>query len=604
MRKLRFAIILLAVCLFFGTAAPSALALSEPEAECSYCVLLETNTNTVLYQRAANERTYPASLTKMMTVLLAVEAIEKHAVMPDGTTAALDTAVTASPNFNFDMIADGSTAYIMQGETMSLEDLLYCAMLSSANEACNIIAEYVGGSVASFVELMNRRAAELGCTGTHFANTHGLPNNEHYTTAWDLSLIAREALTHPFFRELCSTKQRTLNPTNVSAARELSNTNSLINPNEHYPGDYLYEGAAGIKTGFTNDAGYCLASVATREGKKNIELLTIVLKSPAYDDNADGALDRFCNFTDAASHFDWGFEHWDYREILRSTDIITQYPVSMGDGADTVPLRPGTSIVRFLPEDEDLSLYKPIPNITAAKDGKLEAPITAGQVLGEISVMRGDQLVGTVSLVASTDVALSRGSYMRSELQKTMSKGFVRWTILTLVLLFAGYMLIVVRYRVKRRRYIAKVRNARIAEQIAAGDDDVREWYESGSTSRAKARPAEHKPKPSLSEPTRKTDNAPPLSEPTRKTDPPPAGKRRTVSQQAADRREAAERERGEQRRSSESAEPRRRPAVRPAAPADPLDPKALDDQNFRDYFEEFFGEKKTGADSEEDPND
>ncbi len=283
------------------------MALDAPDLEATYCVLLETNTDTVLYQQGQNERAYPASLTKIMTVLLAVEAIENQTVVPSGVTASPSVEVTASPNFDYDLISDGSTASILLGETMPLEDLLYCAMLSSANEACNIIAEFIGGSVSAFIGMMNQRATELGCTGTHFANTHGLPDDNHYTTAWDLTLIAREAIAHPLFRELCGTRTKTINPTNLSAARELYNTNGLINTNDHYPGNYLYDGCGGIKTGFHSSAGYCLAAFAAKEEYKNIQLLSIVLHAPAYDDDGDGTLYRYTNFTDSAKLFDWGF---------------------------------------------------------------------------------------------------------------------------------------------------------------------------------------------------------------------------------------------------------------------------------------------------------
>ena len=181
MKKIRFPVIMLLICLLVSTMGPTAFALEDPMIEGSYAVLLETNTDTVLYEKSAYERAYPASLTKMMTVLLAVEAIENQTVLPSGVTAALTNEVTASANYNYDQIVDGSTAGIFEGETMLLEDLLYCAMLSSANEACNILAEHIGGDIPSFINMMNERAAALGCSGTHFANTHGLPNPDHYT---------------------------------------------------------------------------------------------------------------------------------------------------------------------------------------------------------------------------------------------------------------------------------------------------------------------------------------------------------------------------------------------------------------------------------------
>ena len=147
----------------------------------------------------------------------------------------------------------------------------------------------------------------------------------------------------------------------------------------------------------------------------NIQLLSIVLHATAYDDNADGIIDRYCNFTDSDRLFDWGFDNWSYREVIKSTDIITEVPVTMGDGTDTVSVRPSSSIVRLLPNDEDLSTYQKVPVIYAQEDGReLEAPISAGQVLGEISVVKDGRTVGSSSLVASTDVNLSRVLYMRT----------------------------------------------------------------------------------------------------------------------------------------------------------------------------------------------
>lgn len=567
MKKIRFLSTFLLLALLFGVLAPTGYALDEPKVECGYCILLETNTDTVLYSRGADSRAYPASLTKMMTVLLAIEAVEEQRTLPNGDTAALSNMVTAQPGFDFDMIASGSTADILQGETMTLEDLLYCAMLSSANEACNVIAMYISGTVDNFVALMNQRAAELGCTGTHFANTHGLPNENHYTTAWDLSLIARECVDHSVFRELCSTRAHTLNPTNLSAERQLYNTNALINANDHYPGSYLYEGAAGIKTGFTSAAGYCLAALATREGVANEQLLSIVLLAPAYDDNGDGIIDRYCNFSDSAALFDWGFDNWSYREVIKSTDIITEVPVAMGDGADRVSVRPSSSIVRLLPNDEDLSLYQKVPTITAAANGKeLEAPISAGQVLGEISIVKDGVTVGTSALVASSDVALSRVQYMRSQVSDTLHKPVVQWAFWILMLLIFLYAFVVVRYRNRRRAYLKRVSNARIAREIAAADEDVRAWYgEDGEATRPV------KPKvSSAGEPRRSADGRSGVRKPARSA----AGKKPAGAPKSG------------------SAKPKGKSPAVSVAKSDPSSPSASEDDSFRDCFEEFFGKK------------
>jgi D-alanyl-D-alanine carboxypeptidase (penicillin-binding protein 5/6) len=166
--------------------APAAEALEDPDVGAHAIVLVDMNANQNLFSRNADAKVYPASLTKVMTALLAAEAIEAGRV-------SLYDPVTASADSTFDITPDSSTAHISPGEVMTLQDLLYCALVASANEACNIIAEYISGSIPAFVEGMNARAAELGCAETHFTNTHGLPDENQYTTAGDFSLIAREA---------------------------------------------------------------------------------------------------------------------------------------------------------------------------------------------------------------------------------------------------------------------------------------------------------------------------------------------------------------------------------------------------------------------------
>lgn len=188
------------------------------------CVLLaDEDSGQYYYTRNIDAKAYPASLTKIMTLLLAVEAVERGDVN-------LSDTVTAYDDCNADMVEGASNADIKVGETMTFEDFLYCAMISSANEACNVVAEYVCGSISAFVQRMNERAQALGCTGTHFANPHGLPNDDHYTTAHDLYRITKEALSHELFATICNTVKHTVPATNLSDERTLSNTNGLINP--------------------------------------------------------------------------------------------------------------------------------------------------------------------------------------------------------------------------------------------------------------------------------------------------------------------------------------------------------------------------------------
>ena len=209
MKKIKLLPIILILTLLVSALGLPALALEQPEINSPRAVLMDAASGRVFYEKDADSQAYPASLTKVMTVLVAVEAIERGEF-------SLTDSVTASERCLEGMVDDGSTAGIVPGETMPLQDLLYCALLASANEACNVIAEYVSGSVEAFVEQMNALAAKLGCSGTHFANTHGLPDDDHYTTARDMAVIYREAISHELFAEISGSVGYTVAATNVS----------------------------------------------------------------------------------------------------------------------------------------------------------------------------------------------------------------------------------------------------------------------------------------------------------------------------------------------------------------------------------------------------
>ena len=172
-------------------------------------LLIEADTGEILYEKNAHQENFPASLTKVMVALLVFEAIDEGKI-------ALTDSVTATESAFEGLSSDGSTANIVPGETMTVEQLLNCMLIVSANETCNILGEYISGSVEAFVARMNERATELGCEHTHFANATGLHNSQHYTTAWDLYLITREAMKHDKFMEICNSKSYTVPATNMT----------------------------------------------------------------------------------------------------------------------------------------------------------------------------------------------------------------------------------------------------------------------------------------------------------------------------------------------------------------------------------------------------
>ena len=456
MKNFKIIPMILIISVLFAAFAPCASAIEQPEIGAAAAVLVERNTGEVFFAKNETARVYPASTTKIMTVLLAIEACEA------GTASPTDE-VTASENMTYDLIADGSTANIQVGETMPLEDLMYCAMVASANEACNIIAEYIGGSIENFVARMNERAAELGCTGTHFANTHGLPDENHYTTAWDFYLISSAAMDYAMFEEICNTATYEVAETNMSPARTLQNTNGLINENSYYPG-YYYEYAKGIKTGSTSAAGYCLISTAS---KNDIDLLAVVMGGVATE-KEDGKLD-YGSFSDSIALYEWAFENYSYQEILSSTETVTQVPVRHGADAETVSVRAETPITALLPNGTNMSEFDHDIVIYSQRDGEeLEAPISAGEILGEITVTRDGVTYGTSNLVAGSSVELSKLDYMKTQIKDTLSKPLVKWVFWILVVLLAGYLALVIRYRIlciRRSRAVKQERRQRAAAE-------------------------------------------------------------------------------------------------------------------------------------------
>lgn len=418
------------------------LAVEEPTPEANAVMLVDIATGNMLYEKNADTQVYPASLTKIMTVMLALEAVERGEV-------SLNDSVTASANITYDLIDDGSTAGIVEGETMPFKDLLYCAMVKSANEACNIIAEHVSGNIPSFIALMNSRAAELGCTGTNFSNTHGLPSSSHYTTARDFSIISMAAVTNTMFMDYCNKPSVTIGATNKSEARELVNTNGLINNDAVPYGGYYYEYAAGVKTGHTDAAGYCLVSTAKKNG---MNLLCVVMGGKA---TQSGENTSYGSFTDTINLYNWAFENYSYRDILKITDLVKDVPVKMGSEADFVSVHPQSAVRALLPNDEDLQNFIQDITIYSEESGEeLVAPIDAGEVLGEIRIERDGVVYGTSPLVASTSIGLSYSQFISARIGETLKKPLVIIFILVVLALVAGYIFLVVRYRRSRKQYL------------------------------------------------------------------------------------------------------------------------------------------------------
>ena len=270
-----------------------------PETLSPGVILMEESTGTILYEKNMDEAHYPASITKIMTTLLALE----NGNLSDMVTFS-DDAINNT---------EGSGIARDYGEQMTLEQCLYGVMLESANECAYAVAEHVGGTVENFVDMMNAKAKELGCTNTHFKNPHGLPNEEHYTTAYDMGLILKEAMKHEEFRKISGTISYTLKKSDtLKDTLELWNHAKILRENS----DYYYKYAEGAKTGFTQVA---LNTLVTYAKKDNVELICVILK----DYGADKS------YTDTANLFKWAFNQ------VKSVTPLTDFSLKTAMTANT-----------------------------------------------------------------------------------------------------------------------------------------------------------------------------------------------------------------------------------------------------------------------------
>ncbi len=361
----------------------AACALSDPAIAAQSALLVEPTTGTVLYELNADETRYPASTTKIMTALVVLE------------NADLTTQVTVEESDFDELTADSSVAGFQVGEVLTVEQLLYGLLLPSGNEAAYILARAVGGDVETFVQMMNDRAAELGCTGTHFANPCGLHDDEHYTTARDLMRITAAAMANDTFAQIVATQSYDLPATNMQEARTLENTNQLLDATSSA---YL-SSATGIKTGYTAEAGRCLVAAASEGG---ITLYAVVLGC------ADATVPE--SFTETKRLFEWAYAEWSVQEVAAAGSVLETVDVADAYQDEDLEVTAAEGLSALLPVDVDLTALE----VTYELSDELTAPYEAGDELGTATFSLGDYELGSVTLVAGNDVDLDTLALIRN----------------------------------------------------------------------------------------------------------------------------------------------------------------------------------------------
>ncbi len=385
MKKWLFAILALILAV-----QPAAFAEGDGEkavftASSPHAMLMDMNTGRVLYEKSADEKIYPASTVKIMTALLALENLS----LEDEITAS-ETAVAATPS--------GVTVMgIVEGEKLTVRQLLYGAMLASAADATNVLGEAVSGSVGDFVQLMNKRARELGMENTNFSNTHGEHDDRTYTTVRDMALLSRAAMQNTDFREIVKTDRYSIQPTNkYKEERSLINTNYMISRVQR--ADYYYENAVGVKAGYTAEAGSCLVEAAKDSG---MELLALTFGSETEDGRAQG-------YVDCRKLFDTAFENYKTRLLVTKGRLLDQLPIKNARRASQVLLEAGENLYCIYPSGEEDGEV----SFEVRTDDYVRAPLKKGDKLGECEYFYNGESAGVIPLVADKDYAFDALSFI------------------------------------------------------------------------------------------------------------------------------------------------------------------------------------------------
>ena len=463
MKKMRFLSVFLSIILLISAMSAPTFAAAEDPAVSSGChsvdaamtlseeeklvetakavVLYELNSGTMLYTWNPDEKIYPTSMVKMMTTLVALENGDP------------DEIITVSRSV-LNQVPIGILGMDLKaGEEITLRDLLYGVMVASATDAAVVAAAHVGGSIEGFLQMMNDKAAELGCKGTHYGNVHGLHDEETYTTARDICRITEVALENETFRTMFQTATYTVPETNKRPERELITTNHMMNERNSKYYDKLVTGG---KTGATDQGGRCLTLTAQKDG---MELLCVLMGAvPTMEEN--GSLSAHGSFEESKILIDLAFEKFEFRQVFFDGQSLTQYPVT--DGACHVVTQATTSVSTVLPVDVDETQLR--WDYQQQSDA-ITAPVEKGQKLGSVQVWYGAKCLAQTDMVAMNAVEKYQAPVIPEKPESKQSGSWLTLFLVLVGLVLAGFVGIVgiraVRIMNYQRRQKRRGRNRR-----------------------------------------------------------------------------------------------------------------------------------------------
>lgn len=438
----------------FAFAMPVFALTPKPALEAEAAIVIDMTTKEVLYEKNAKEVLYPASTTKMITCILALEKLD----LDDVIVVDEETAKTVGNNIK-----------LVVGEEVKVVDILYAMMTESANDGAVALAKAVSGSVSEFSVLMNEKAKEYGALHTNFVNPNGLHNDVHLSTAYDLAMIASGCMKNEMFRTLVGTSSYTMEATNKSAARTFQSTNRLLWDEQKETSIYVngvlrhckYEQAIGIKTGYTSKALGCLVSAAQKD---KTTLVTVVLKSTDLG-----------RFADSIALFDWGFENYKTINVLDQSQNVGEIRIKQGvvNRVDAVLADPVASTVPIEASEAVLTTEVRLNKIN-------RAPIEKGQVVGELVLLESGSQVASFPIVAAEAVA--KGGILSIFGIPDATAEMIGKIILVAIAVFLLWLVIYIIYKRRQLKRRKKERAARLRKKKAMEAAHRYEWdrkYES-----------------------------------------------------------------------------------------------------------------------------
>jgi D-alanyl-D-alanine carboxypeptidase (penicillin-binding protein 5/6) len=439
----RFAILLVAILITvmsapFALWAESAASASdgdvdymrEPDITAPAAILIDAVSGQVLYEKDADTPMEPASLTKILTTLLAIENMK-----PNDTVVVGDKAVAA--------ISKGANIALKKGEELTVKDLIYAMMLSSANDAAVAVAEAIDGSAKKFAKRMNEKATELGAEDSNFVNPNGFSNDNHFTTARDMSIITQAAMKNEAFRDYAKTLDYTIPETNKSDERKLENGNLLFSGSDtisvyKHKRQIKFDEATGVKIGFTESAKYCISASAKRGG---IELIAVVLGAG-----------RNLHYTDAEELFEYGFHNFEMIKVVKKGESVAEVTVENGR-EDSVKAISNSDVSALMPVSGDKQNLK----IDVKAEESVNAPVKKGDDLGSSTVYYKEVKIGEVKLIAADDIKATSIKKIFKDAGRVMS--LVIKIIIGIIAIFALWLIYSVISSATRRRAKKNVKN-------------------------------------------------------------------------------------------------------------------------------------------------